>query len=647
LAPALLLFGPTLARPQASETLNYTILMAGNVAGKAVDTTKPDGSIQIEYSFNDRGRGPEIHGSYRFDARGFPSSVELTGHDYLKAEVNERLSVQDGEARWKSRTEQGQARAQGYYLSINGAPAEAAWMVNALRKAPNHTIALLPGGEARLERGSEAKLERQGRSLEVTQFLITGLAFTPFSVWLDPDHHFFAQVSPWYSVIRGGWESTVERLIELDTAGEDARYRALAQRLGRHPASIVIHHVRLFDSITATVRENQTVRIADGRIAAVGPATDSPATAAEVIDGRGKTLLPGLWDMHAHIGPSEGLLNIASGVTSIRDMANDIDMLQRLRKQYDSGETVGPHIFMCGFLDGRGPYQGPTKVFADTEDEARAAIDRYASLGYRQIKVYSSLKPELFPAIVKMAHAKEMRVSGHVPNGMTAERFVREGADEIQHMNFIFLNFMADKIDDTRTPARFTVVAQNAAAFDQQPPHVTAFIDLLKEKKIVVDPTLGVFEGMFTDRPGQASASWAPVLSRLPAQVQRSAFQGGLPAEGDRDQLYQRSFDAMLRMTKRLYDAGVPLVAGTDGIEGLMLHRELELWVKAGIPAPQVLQVATLGAARVVKADAELGSIGPGKKADLVLVEGNPTVNIADIRRTRVVIKGGTEYQSA
>jgi imidazolonepropionase-like amidohydrolase len=646
--PAVLLLGPTTARSQPPAILNYAFLMAGNAAGRATDTIKPDGSIEVEYSYNDRGRGPEIRGSYRFDPRGFPSSVELAGHDYLKAEVDERLSVKDGEARWKSRAEQGQARAQGYYVSVNGPPAEAAWMVNALLKAPNHAIGLLPAGEARLERGTEAILQSGGRTLKVTQFLITGLAFTPASVWLDPENHFFAQPSPWFTAIRSGWESTADQLINLETTGENTRYSALAQRLGRHPKSIVIHHVRVFDAVAATARENQTVRIADGRIEAVGPDNDSALPAAgEVIDGRGKTLLPGLWDMHAHIDPSEGMLNIASGVTSVRDMANDIDMLQRLRKQYDSGETIGPRIFMCGFIDGRGPYQGPTKVFADSEEEARAAIERYASLGYRQIKVYSSLKPELFPAIVKMAHARQMRVSGHVPNGMTAERFVREGADEIQHMNFIFLNFMAEKVEDTRTPARFTVVAENAAALDQQSARVTAFIALLKEKKIVVDPTLGVFEGMFTDRPGQMSASWAPVLSRLPAQVQRAAFQGGLPAAGEKDQLYNASYQAMLRMTKRLYEAGVPLVAGTDGVEGLMLHRELEIWVKAGIPAPQVLQVATLAAARVAKADADLGSITQGKKADVVLVEGNPTVNIGDIRQTRLVIKGGTEYNSA
>jgi imidazolonepropionase-like amidohydrolase len=633
---------------QSSPSEAFSILMAGNPAGKSVQTTSPDGTIDVQYAYNDRGRGPEIRGRYRFDSRGFPTLVELSGHDYYKASVDERLTVADGEARWKSTAEQGQAAGLAFYVTINGPPAEAGWLINALQKSPAGTINLLPAGQARLERGGTISLTRGGQTIAVTQFLITGLDFVPVSVWLDRDNHFFAAPSSWLSVIRAGWESSVDELMKLQDAAEDGRYQLLAKQISHHPKALVIRHARLFDSVRATSREGQTVWVRNDRIEAVRPDREfRDAGDAEVIDGSGQTLLPGLWDMHAHVQPSYGILNMASGVTSVRDLANDMDMLLRLRKQYESGMAIGPRIFMAGFIDGRGPYQGPTKVFADNEAEARAAIDRYASLGYRQIKVYSSLKPELVAPIAGMAHAKGLRMSGHVPNGMTAEQFVRAGADEIQHMNFIFLNFMADKAGDTRTPARFTVVAENAAAFDQNSAPVNAFIRLLLERKTVVDPTLGVFEGTFTDRPGQVSASWAPILSRLPAQVQRAAVAGGLPAPGAKDQLYKDSFAALLRMTKRLYDAGIPLVAGTDGVEGPMLHRELELWVKAGIPPEKVLQIATLGAAKVAKADAELGSIEPGKKADLVLVTGDPLRNISDIRRCNLVIKNGAEYRSA
>jgi hypothetical protein len=642
-----ILIGASAVLGQSPGAETYSFLLSGNAAGKCVQTVAADGTVEIQYSFNDRGRGPEIHGRYRFDNQGFPSMVELSGKDYLKAPVDERLNVTDREARWKSTTEQGSAAESGFYMSNSGPPVESGWLVSALLKSPNGAVKLLPGGEARLEKGLETNLSQGGRRLAVTQYLITGLDFVPTSVWMA-DNRLFGVVSSWSSVIREGWESSADELVKLQDQVEDQRYRELAQRLRRKRKSIAIRHARLFDSLTATVKEGQTVVVAGDRIQTVGPDAEvTPPAGAEIVDGSGQTLLPGLWDMHVHTQPSSGLLDIASGVTSVRDMANDIDLIVRLRKQYDSGEAIGPRIFACGFIDGRGPFQGPTKIFADSVEEARAAIDRYAALGYRQIKVYSSLKTELVTPIAAMAHAHGMRLSGHVPNGMTAEQFIRGGADELQHMNFVFLNFMADKAGDTRTPARFTVVAENAASFDQQSPAVEAFLRLLRDRHTVVDPTLGAFEGMFTDRPGRVSDSWQPVVSRLPVQIQRGAKAGGLPAAGAKDQLYKDSFAALLKMTKRLYDAGIPLVAGTDSVEGLMLHRELELWVKAGIPSANVLQVATIGAARVAKQDGELGSIEPGKKADMVLVAGNPVANIGDIRRCRIVIKDGVQFDSA
>jgi imidazolonepropionase-like amidohydrolase len=133
----------------------------------------------------------------------------------------------------------------------------------------------------------------------------------------------------------------------------------------------------------------------------------------------------------------------------------------------------------------------------------------------------------------------------------------------------------------------------------------------------------------------------------LPAQVQRGAYTGGLEVTKDTDQLYKDSYATMLRMTKKMYDAGVPILAGTDAAAGLMLHRELELEVKAGIPAGNALQNATLVAAGVLKQTKDLGSIAPGKLADLLLVEGDPTMDISNVRRCRMVMKNGTLYNSA
>jgi hypothetical protein len=206
---------------------------------------------------------------------------------------------------------------------------------------------------------------------------------------------------------------------------------------------------------------------------------------------------------------------------------------------------------------------------------------------------------------------------------------------------------MFDRVKDTRTPARFTEVAGHAAEIDPASERVQAFIQLLKDRRIVLDPTLNVFEGMFTDRAGKMSASYAAVADRLPAQIRRGFYYGGLEVPDGMDQRYQDSFRQMLKMTKTLYDAGIPIVAGTDALAGFSLHRELELYKQAGIPAPKVLQLATLGAARVMKRDQELGSIAPGKLADVILVDGDPTAQISDVRRVHTVVKDGVVYQAA
>jgi imidazolonepropionase-like amidohydrolase len=170
---------------------------------------------------------------------------------------------------------------------------------------------------------------------------------------------------------------------------------------------------------------------------------------------------------------------------------------------------------------------------------------------------------------------------------------------------------------------------------------------ILHDHHTVLDPTVTAFEGMFVGRPGVMSPDMAPVANRLPAQIRRSFLAGGLPVTPANDQRYRDAFGAMLRMLKKLYDAGQPIVAGTDAIPGFALHRELENYVTAGIPSPKVLQLATLGAARVMKHDGQSGSIAQGKVADLILVEGDPTARIADIRRVVLVIKDGTMYDAA
>jgi imidazolonepropionase-like amidohydrolase len=395
------------------------------------------------------------------------------------------------------------------------------------------------------------------------------------------------------------------------------------------------------------VRPATTVVITGDRITAVGAdgSVKIPADAT-VIDAKGKTLLPGLWDMHVHISPGDdGLLHIAAGVTSARDMGNDTISVLALRKQFADGSLIGPRLMLAGLIDGSGPYQVPTGVLADDEATARRDVDWFAAHGYEQIKVYSSMKPELVPAIIQEAHAKGLRVSGHVPATMTAEQLVKLGFNEIQHANMLLLSFM-DTVKNIQTMARFTAVGAAGKDLDLHSQRVRDFIALFRARGVDIDPTLTTFEGMFTARPGELDPNQAPIADRMPPQVRRGFYGGGLPVPAGMDQRYRDSFGEMMAMVKAMYDAGVPIVAGTDnGPVGFQLHRELELYVKTGIPAPQVLRIATFGAAHVMHHDSELGSIAPGKLADVVLVDGDPTTNISDVRKTVLVVKNGIEYE--
>jgi hypothetical protein len=360
--------------------------------------------------------------------------------------------------------------------------------------------------------------------------------------------------------------------------------------------------------------------------------------------------MAGLWDMHQHLHGDDGLLDMAAGITIARDMGNTPDNLGTLIDGYESGTDIGPRVIKAGLIDGRGPYQSRASgIYADTPEEAVKAVDFYADHGYVQAKIYSSIKPELVPVIVKEAHARGMRASGHVPAFMTAEQFVNDGVDEIQHINFLFLNFFFDQIQDTRGPARLSFIAQHAAELDLSAPRVRDFIELLRQHHIVCDPTVADFEYKFLARPGLMAPTYAAMVDRMSASWQRSIRSGaeGLPVPAGMDARYRESFERMVQMIGMLYRSGVTIVAGTDGLGFMALPRELELYVNAGIPPAEVLRLDTLGAAQVMKRDKEYGRVAPGYVSDVILVDGDPTINISDIRKVRTVIRGDRLYDSA
>jgi imidazolonepropionase-like amidohydrolase len=615
-------------------------------AGQDAVWTSPDGTVHEFYQFNDRGRGPKTYSSYRFDSNGTVTFEETKGVDYMKNPVDETFSIKDGTATWKNQAEDGrrETAAGRYFIDLDGGPSSFLFLVQALLRNGNK-LPLLPEGEARLRELKKVPIEASGKKVNVTLYAVDGLSFTPSYVWLDDQHNLFASVSAWVSLVREGYPGAVAKLYELQEQVESDRAAELAKQLIHHPeGDLVLENVSLFDSVQARTLPRQRVTVRGDRIVSVEAETGQATAAnAHVIDGKGKMLLPGLWDMHQHFYPDLPMLDIAAGITTARDLANSIEELNKLKKHIEQGEQIGPRIILAGFIDGPGPFEGPVKVLAATPEEARERVDHYADLGYVQIKIYSSVKPELVPVIIEEAHKRGLRVSGHVPSGMIAEQFVRDGADEIQHMNFIMLNFMPD-VTETRTPARFTEPGKRSASLDLNSPQVNQFIALLKEHHTVVDPTMAIWEATYTDRPGKVPLIDAHMFDRLPVQIQRSSKTAGqaLPiADSATDQLYRDSYAKFVRMLKKLYDNGITIVAGTDQGSGYALHRELEIYNESGISAPEVLRLATLTAAQVMKRDNELGSIAPGKLADMILVDGDPTANIRDIRKIDVVIKGG------
>lgn len=629
--------------------IRYVMEFGGNRAGSGVTRAVGERERRYSFEYNDRGRGPKTEQRMVVDESGLPVLIEISGHDYWKNPVDERYELEGGKAAWHNTAEKQEGLAvsrPAYYLTLNGAPQEMELLVQALLAAPDRTLDMLPTGKATVEPAGSTEVEAGGRKRKVDLYSISGLGFSPTYVWLDEDKSFFGADWGWAKLAQEGWEGALPRLKEIQDAVESKVEKERAARLTRKPGgALAFRNARLFDPETGKVTPGTTVVISGNRIQAVGPDGEVRVPAgAEVIDAAGKTLMPGLWDMHAHLSALDGLFNLAAGITTVRDLANDTDFLLDLRQRIDAGEVLGTRVIMAGFMDGPGPYAGPTKVLVDTGEEALAAVDNYAKLGYEQIKLYSSLDPKLVPAIVERAHAKGMRVSGHIPNGMTAEQAVRAGFDEIQHANFLLLNFLEGV--DTRTPERFHAVGERAAEIDLGSDRVKSFLALLKEKGTVSDPTLAAFEGMFTDRVGVVSRTFAPVADRLPPQVQRGLVAGGVAPKGKEDR-YAQSWEVMKAIVKALHDNGITIVAGTDNLAGFSLHRELELYVESGIPAVDALRAATIVPARVMKRDRELGTVAPGKLADVILIDGDPTADIRNVRRVVLTVKDGLVYDPA
>jgi hypothetical protein len=622
------------------------ILIQGNAAGTQTVDVQSDGTVRAEYSYNDRGRGDHITATWKLDGAGAPIAYDGRGNDYMKAPVDEHFEIKDGRARWKNRSEQGEQAVSGgaFYLPINPPPEITAVLARALLKAPNHKLPLLPAGEATIEKAGKVT---SGNHV-FTEYRITGLGFSPQSIWLD-NNGASASVSSWFSVVPDGSDSSLARLREEQEKTDVAWSKRIAHALAHTPGGeLIIRNARLFDPRDLRVTPGTSVVVNGDRIVRLGPDAEiKSSTNGEIIDAQGHFLMPGLWDNHQHFSDTDGALDLANGVTSARDMANDTDEFLERVARFDDGTELGPRVLKAGIIDGTGEFAGPTKMRVDTAEQAIEDVDWYADHGYAQIKIYSSMKPELVPIIADHAHARGLRVSGHVPAFMSAHQFVDGGADEIQHLNFIVLNFLFPEVKETRNRDRFIKVAEHASEFTPDKPEVADFINFLQQHHTVLDPTMSIFEALFCGNPSAIKPGLEEIVPRFPPQVRRAMLSGALEVPPDKQVAYHDAFPAMLRLLKAIHDAGVTIIPGTDALAGYTLHHELELYARAGIPPAEVLRMATWTPALVMGVDKDRGVIAPGKLADMILVDGDPTKNIQDINKITTVIKGGKVYDPA
>ncbi|HEX3456756.1 MAG TPA: hypothetical protein VHR97_02270, partial [Candidatus Baltobacteraceae bacterium] len=565
----------------AGETLQYDYVSSGVVKGSQTTVRMPDGSRQVRFEFTDRGRGPKVRSAIAVDGTGLISNLHTTGYNYLKVTVNERFSTHDGKATWSNAAENEthSNTPARFYPSMDGSPEEGAVMVRAAMRAPNATLRLWPSGSTQVTKLKTLTVSSGAKSERVTMYEATGLDFSPIPLWLDQNGELFMSGSIWGAVVRSGWKATLPQLFDAQNERTAELGGQIARTLPQRSATaIAITGITLFDSPGGKLVPNSTVVISGEKIVAVGgPETSVPGDARR-IDGSGQTLLPGLWNSHMHLDASFGPRLLAEGVTTIRDPGNAPEYIAKTQAQFARGDLIGPRVIIAGLMDGTGKYTAPIGTTTGTPSEAIEQVRSWKKTGAVQIKIYSSMDPELVPVIVKEAHAQGMRVSGHIPSGMLAQDAVNEGFDEIQHVNFLFLNFMPDVKNETQTPVRLTATAERAGTIDLQSQAVKDFIELLKSKEIVSDPTVGIFYTDTMTRTGNIeSTGFAEIAGWLPAQVRRTLTTGGLPVGPGLDAKYAASAKAYLEMVALLHQNGIRIVAGTDDIlPGFDLIHELE-----------------------------------------------------------------------
>jgi imidazolonepropionase-like amidohydrolase len=533
------------------------------------------------------------------------------------------------------------------------------WLGHGL-KSP---LKILPGGEVTVERRGADTVNAAGKQVSLERYSLGGVAWGRQTLWFDAARQLVAvvniggDVETNFYAIRDGYESAMPFFIKR--AAEDGldRLTQVGNEISpRRAGALVLLGATLIDGTGKAPVKDSAVVIEGDRITAAGPRSQvAIPKGATVLDAAGKYILPGLWDMHAHLYQVEfGPAYLAAGITSARDVGNDMEFATTLREAARQGRGLQPRLMLAGYIDGKNDAHS-FDVQVDTPEEARAAVRRYKQAGYEQIKIRDHVKPDILKVIADEAHRLGMTLVGHVPKGMDAVQAVEAGMDQISHLNFAATAFETKK-DDGASGAEGEKPKQGEQAkgderqqesgpvgFDY--PEARRAFRVFREHGTVLDPTVATLE-LFVRPKNEPLERIEPGFLKVAPELVPQLENKGLPPETapqGREAIRQ-----FLSLLGALHRAGVPVVAGTDvSVPAHSLYRELELYVQAGFTPLEAIQATTLVPARVMKLDKEVGTVEAGKRADLIVLDANPLENISNIRTVRLVVAQGRLFDSA
>jgi len=633
-----------LARPPANAR-HFVIQSTGGKHGDSWSWTTPSGARMGRESMNLRGQVFELDSEGKAGSDGMPLAVTIRGVT-PSGDAAETFSAGGGSARWKSPIDAGTADYSGsaFYTSEGGPIDLTAWFLETLLARPDNTLNLLPGGQAHAEKLTELVVGAGSARRTIVLWSITGVFTSPVPMWADANNQFFGVAGglAWLPEAYAGEQSKIE---DAQASAMAAQAPGLFKKLVTVPdGPVAFTAVRIFDADAARFLADQTVVVDHGVIVAAGPAQAVAVPArARVIDGRGKTLIPGLWDCHMHVGDDfTGLQELSMGVTSVRDPGNDDQRTIDRRRRAAAGALLFPHVYPSSLIDGKGPYTAQVANVATSQGEAITLVDKAKANGFTGIKFYGTFDPTWLPAAIAEAHKLGLHVHGHIPAGIRPMDAINDGYDEITHINWVMMQAMPDDVIKVSNGImRFEGPGRYAKDVDLDGLAINTIVNTMARKQIYHDPTMVAFEGIYVPENGDMAPAYAPFLGTMPPSTERGFRTGGFAVPKDLTRAdYRASWAKMVALLQRMHKAGIPIVAGTDGL-GIEIVHELEIYVQAGFTPAEALAAATIVPARLVGQEAKTGSIKIGKTADLALIEGDPSARIADLRQTRVIMLEG------